>query len=325
MAAHGRRGRGGSGTAGLVIAVAFFLVAVAAVLVASGVVRLPDDKAGEADTVPAQTAERALTAKAPDEYSWDELAQISALVAAAPDDASGLGVAREYGLVDESGAPVAADIQVPLADGTLAHAQLVGVRHDAREDGGVAGLTFMLSVVSDQPMCPSDTTEGGWESSSLRAWAASEGMALLPAELSSRLVAVGKATNNAGVAEDASAVTQTTDELWCFSAVEVCGAVSWFADEYGPTMAAYDDVVNAEGSQYAYFAARGITGASDPSGALALTYRGQAWPWWYRTPYPYVFMGDGDSGSFFQVTSTGFPSSVGLASQPSGVVLGFCL
>ena len=61
------------------------------------------------------------------------------------------------------------------------------------------------------------------------------------------------------------------------------------------------------------------------SGTLALTYRGQAWPWWYRTPYPYVFMGRGDSGSFFQVTATGFPSSVGLASSASGVVLGFCL
>lgn len=325
MAAHGRQGRGGSGVAGLLLAVAFFLAAVAVVLVASGVVCLPGQQADGEDAVPDGAGEPVLAVKAPDQYSWDELSQVSALVAAAPDDASGLDVAREYGLVDEAGAPVAADIQVVLADGTLAHAQLVGVRHDVREDSGVAGLTFMLSVVSDQPMCPSDSTGGGWESSSLRAWAASEGRSLLPAELSSRLVGVSKATNNVGVTEDASSVTQTTDELWCFSASEVCGTVTWFADEYGPTMAAYDDVVNAEGAQYAYFAARGVTGATDPSGSLTLTYRGQAWPWWYRTPYPYVFMGDGDSGSFFQVTSTGFPSSVGLASQPSGVVLGFCL
>ena len=84
-------------------------------------------------------------------------------------------------------------------------------------------------------------------------------------------------------------------------------------------------ILDAEGSQYAYFASRGVTGSTGLSGALALTYRGQAWPWWYRTPYPYVFMGHGDSGSFFQVTATGFPSSVGLASSASGVVLGFCL
>ena len=153
----------------------------------------------------------------------------------------------------------------------------------------------------------------------------SVGKALLPAELSSRLVAVGKATNNVGVTEDAAAVTVTIDELWCFSAVEACGPVTWFADEYGPTMSSYDALVDAEGSQYAYFASRGVTGSTGLSGALALTYRGQAWPWWYRTPYPYVFMGHGDSGSFFQVTATGFPSSVGLASSASGVVLGFCL
>ena len=183
----------------------------------------------------------------------------------------------------------------------------------------------MLSVVADQPMCATDSTEGGWEKSGLRSWAASVGKALLPAELSSRLVAVGKATNNVGVTEDAAAVTVTTDELWCFSAVEACGPVTWFADEYGPTMSSYDALVDAEGSQYAYFASRGVTGSTGLSGALALTYRGQAWPWWYRTPYPYVFMGHGDSGSFFQVTATGFPSSVGLASSASGVVLGFCL
>ena len=301
MAAHGRRGQKGAGTLGLVLAIVFFAAAVCAVLVASGVVSLPGSVSSSQE--PAAPASPALEVKAAGDYSWEELSQVSALVSAAPDDASGLAIAREYGLVDQDGVPVSADIEVPLSDGTLAHAQLVGVRHDVRADGTPAGLTYMLSVVADQPMCATDSTEGGWEKSALRSWAASEGKALLPAELSSRLVAVGKATNNVGVTEDAAAVTVTTDELWCFSAVEACGPVTWFADEYGPTMSSYDALVDV----------------------LALTYRGQAWPWWYRTPYPYVFMGRGDSGSFFQVTATGFPSSVGLASSASGVVLGFCL
>lgn len=323
MAAHGRRGQKGAGTLGLVLAIVFFAAAVCAVLVASGVVSLPGSVSSSQE--PAAPASPALEVKAAGDYSWEELSQVSALVSAAPDDASGLAIAREYGLVDQDGVPVSADIEVPLSDGTLAHAQLVGVRHDVRADGVPAGLTYMLSVVADQPMCATDSTEGGWEKSALRSWAASEGKALLPAELSSRLVAVGKATNNVGVTEDAAAVTVTTDELWCFSAVEVCGPVTWFADEYGPTMSSYDALVDAEGSQYAYFASRGVTGSTGLSATLALTYRGQAWPWWYRTPYPYVFMGRGDSGSFFQVTATGFPSSVGLASGASGVVLGFCL
>lgn len=323
MAARGRHGQKGTGTLGLVLAIVFFAAAVCAVLVASGVVSLPGSVSSSQE--PAAPASPALEVKAAGDYSWEELSQVSALVSAAPDDASGLAIAREYGLVDQDGVPVSADIEVPLSDGTLAHAQLVGVRHDVRADGTPAGLTYMLSVVADQPMCATDSTEGGWEKSALRSWAASEGKALLPAELSSRLVAVGKATNNVGVTEDAAAVTVTTDELWCFSAVEACGPVTWFADEYGPTMSSYDALVDAEGSQYAYFASRGVTGSTGLSGTLALTYRGQAWPWWYRTPYPYVFMGRGDSGSFFQVTAAGFPSSVGLASSASGVVLGFCL
>ena len=323
MAAHGRRGQKGTGALGLLLAIGFFAAAVCAVLVASGVVSLPGSVSSSQE--PAAPASPAPEVKAAGDYSWEELSQVSALVSAAPDDASGLAIAREYGLVDQDGVPVSADIEVPLSDGTLAHAQLVGVRHDVRADGTPAGLTYMLSVVADQPMCATDSTEGGWEKSALRFWAASEGKALLPAELSSRLVAVGKATNNVGVTEDAAAVTVTTDELWCFSAVEACGPVTWFADEYGPTMSSYDALVDAEGSQYAYFASRGVTGSTGLSGTLALTYRGQAWPWWYRTPYPYVFMGRGDSGSFFQVTATGFPSSVGLASNASGVVLGFCL
>lgn len=323
MAARGRHGQKGTGALGLLLAIVFFAAAFCAVLVASGVVSLPGSVSSSQE--PDAPASPALEVKAAGDYSWEELSQVSALVSAAPDDASSLAIAREYGLVDQDGVPVSADIEVPLSDGTLAHAQLVGVRHDVRANGVPAGLTYMLSVVADQPMCATNSTEGGWEKSVLRSWAASEGKALLPAELSSRLVAVGKATNNVGVTEDAAAVTVTTDELWCFSAVEVCGPVTWFADEYGPTMSSYDSLVDAEGSQYAYFASRGVTGSTGLSGTLALTYRGQAWPWWYRTPYPYVFMGRGDSGSFFQVTATGFPSSVGLASSSSGVVLGFCL
>ena len=292
MAVRGRHGQKGTGTLGLLLAIVFFAAAVCAVLVASGVMSLPGSASSSQE--PAVPASPALEVKAANDYSWEELSRVSALVSAAPDDASGLAIALEYGLVDQDGVPVSADIEVPLSDGTLAHAQLVGVRHDVRADGTPAGLTYMLSVVADQPMCATDSTEGGWEKSGLRSWAASVGKALLPAELSSRLVAVGKATNNVGVTEEAAAVTVTTDELWCFSAVEACGPVTWFADEYGPTMSSYDALLDAEGSQYAYFASRGVTGSTGLSGALALTYRGQAWPWWYRTPYPYVFMGHGD-------------------------------
>ena len=318
MAAHGRRGQKGTGALGLVLAIVFFAAAVCAVLVTSGVASLPGSVSSSQE--PAAPASPALEVKAAGDYSWEELSQVSALVSAAPDDASGLAIAREYGLIDQDGVPVSADIEV-LSTAVVVHA-LVGVRHDVRADGTPAGLTYMLSVVADQPMCATDSTEGGWEKSALRLLGGLRGQALLPASFRGWLPLC---VTNVGVTEDAAAVTVTTDELWCFSAVEACGPVTWFADEYGPTMSSYDVLVDAEGSQYAYFASRGVTGSTGLSATLALTYRGQAWPWWYRTPYPYVFMGRGDSGSFFQVTATGFPSSVGLASSASGVVLGFCL
>ncbi len=324
MAGHMREGDGASHGSGLLLAaVAFLAVALAALWLAVGHAS-SGQAVGSSDTGSSQGA-HGLEPKAASDYDWSELSQVSALVADAASDEDGIAVARSYGLVDDDGVPVEAPIDVALSDGTLARAQLVGVRHDTRPDGTACGLTYMLSVVADEPMERADTTEGGWESSELRAWASSDGKALLPAELASRLVAVAKSTNNVGVTDDAAAVTQTVDELWAFSASEVCGAVSWFRDEYGPTMASYDDLIGLEGEQYPYFRAAGVTGGSDPSGALALTYRGASWAWWYRTPYPYVFMGRGDSGSFFQVTASGFPSSVGLASSSSGVVLGFCI
>lgn len=327
MAGHMRERRSSSGGAGLALAVVFFLLAAGVVaLVATGTLQsLVGATTDGSDAGVGQPAEASLQVKAPSEYDWGELAEISAQVAAASTDEEGLAIARAFGLVREDGVPVRAPIDVPLSDGTLAVAQLIGVRQDACADGGVAGLTYMLSVVEDQPMEAADTTVGGWEKSALRSWAATEGRALLPAELSSRLVSVSKVTNNVGIAEDASALTETDDELWCLSVSEVCGEVAWFEGEYGPTMVAYDRLLAGEGGQYAWFAAAGVTGESDPGHALALTYRGAQWNWWYRTPYPYVFMGEGDSGAFFQVTSTGFPSSVGTAASSAGVVLGFCI
>ena len=133
--------------------------------------------------------------------------------------------------------------------------------------------------------------------------------------------------------DEAGALTVTSDSLWLFSASEVCGEPGWFVSEYGEDPNAYtgyvdfksyDELLAGEGSQYEYFATRGVTGSSDPNGTLRLTYRGADTPWWYRTSYPYSFTGE-DASYFFQVMSSGYPSTTGLASQDSGVVIGICL
>ena len=122
---------------------------------------------------------------------------------------------------------------------------------------------------------------------------------------------------------------QTADALWAFSAVEVCGNITWFEDEFATEIsytAGLDAVLNAEGTQYAYFSAAGVTGETGgQSGALALMYRGSSRPWWYRSAYPLNYADTSSSAYFFRASETGFPSSVGQANTASGVVAGFCL
>ena len=262
------------------------------------------------------------------QYSWDELAEVARLIAAAPTDEEGRAIAAEYGVsVGDARA-------LPLDDGSQATLTVAGIRADERSDGsGTAGLTLMTSPISVQPMNQTDTNEGGWEASSLRAWLASEGLELLPDELAASVTSVTKRTNNVGVTSDAASVTETADALWLFSASEVCGPITWFTDEYGTEPNAYtgyadfvpyDALLSAEGEQYELFAAAGVSPTSDPSGALELEYAGGPVAWWYRTAYPYSFTGT-DASYFFQVMSSGYPSTTAPASATAGVVAGLCL
>lgn len=262
------------------------------------------------------------------EYSWDELAQVADLIAQAPSDEEGRSVAEAWHIHVGDSRPL------PLSDGVQAQLIVVGIRHDQRADGsGVAGLTLMTSPVALRPMNDEDTNEGGWEKSELRSWLATDGLALLPEDLSGNLVEVTKLTNNSGVTKETSDVTETSDTLWLFSLTEVCGPVDLFATEYGDEVRArtyyedytvYDDVLSAEGTQYEYFADAGITDLADASGTLALGYSGSDVSWWYRSPYPYTF-GYDDEYFFYQVMPSGYPSTLGYASQEAGVVLGLCL
>ena len=260
------------------------------------------------------------------DYSWSELAQVADLVAAAGSDEEAAAIAEEWGV------SVGSTRSVTLDDGTRATLTVVGLCADELADGsGVAGLTLMLSQISTQAMNSEDTAVGGWESSELRNWLASEGLALLPDELEAEVATVTKTTNNTGKASSADAVSTTEDTLWLFSVSEVCGEVTWFVDEFGEPLSSngwtdfstYDELLSAEGEQYEYFADAGVTGESGGSGVLALT-DATTTPWWYRTPYPYSFDG-WDSGCFYQVMGSGYPSSVGLASSEAGVVVGLCL
>ena len=340
---HIRRDNMGTGRGLLIVACVFVVLAMGVLAlamtgrlrpvvqsVAPGLAGVPAQQAGQ--ETEGQGAETAQTLEPKDftDYSWDELSQISTKIAAAATDDDGLAIAQEYKLADAAGAPVNETREVVLDDNTLAYARIVGFRHDQRADGsGVAGMTLMVSMLSEQPMETSNTSQGGWESSSLRAWLAGDGMALLPDDLASHIVSVSKASNNVGVTSDLASVTQTADGLWAFSAVEVCGNITWFEDEFATEIsytAGLDTVLNAEGAQYPYFSAAGVTEETGgQSGALALTYRGSSRPWWYRSAYPLNYADTSSSSYFFRASETGFPSSVGQANATAGVVAGLCI
>lgn len=340
---HIRRDNMGTGRGLLTVACVFVVLAMGVLAlamtgrlrplmesVAPGLAGVPAQQAGQ--ETEGQGAETAQTLEPKDftDYSWDELSQISTKIAAAATDDDGLAIAQEYKLADAAGAPVNETREVVLDDNTLAYARIVGFRHDQRADGsGVAGMTLMVSMLSEQPMETSNTSQGGWESSSLRAWLAGDGMALLPDDLASHIVSVSKASNNVGVTSDLASVTQTADGLWAFSAVEVCGNITWFEDEFATEIsytAGLDTVLNAEGAQYPYFSAAGVTEETGgQSGALALTYRGSSRPWWYRSAYPLNYADTSSSSYFFRASETGFPSSVGQANATAGVVAGLCI
>lgn len=272
--------------------------------------------------------EEELVPKAFDEYAWGELSEVAAMISSAPSDEEGRAIAEKYGVSVGSVRPLALD------DGRTCSLTVVGIRADERADGsGVSGLTLMASPISVRAMNEEETNAGGWESSDLRSWLAAEGMGLLPDELAEAIVPVRKLTNNVGVTSDAASVTETDDSLWLFSASEVCGTVTWFTDEYGVEpnahtgyvdFAPYDALLNLEGEQYEYFSAAGVSASSDPQGALRLTYGGSETSWWYRTAYPFTYVG-GDECYFYQVMASGYPSTTGLATSASGVTVGFCL
>jgi len=285
----------------------------------------PDGEGSQGDTVATSEDKTELTAYAG--LTWTELQSISQKIAAAPSDAEGISIAAEYGLCDSSGAIVSNATELVLSDNTLAYVQLVGIRQDRRADGsGVAGLTFMAYMISEQPMGATPSCAGGWSASALRSWLESESArSLLPDEMASVIVPVTKLTNNVGLTSSVSSVTTTDDSLWAFSAHEVCGDVSWFSHDYGSWYSDYDDVLNAEGGQYQYFSQQGVTSTSDATGVLALTYRGSSRPWWYRSPYPYSVDGNDAIGYFYQANESGYPSSLGQSDSTAGVVVGFCV
>ena len=250
-----------------------------------------------------------------DDYSWEELSEISEEIAKAPNEGAAIEVAKKYKLTTEDGRLDGTQAKsVTLSDGTQTTVQIAGFWHDDKADGGKAGITFIFGdCISKREMNPSDTNAGGWEKSRMRSYLDSEGLDLLPDDLRQKIVSVKKLTNNVGgETKSTSSVTPTSDRLWLFSQTELSGTIR-LNSNYA-YHAAYEDVLNAQGSQYKLFRDTNVRqGCNDilvkklsaPSG------------WWERSPIW------AHSDGFGYVDWQGDPDNSGYGSY--GVVPGFCI
>ena len=221
------------------------------------------------------------------DYSWGELAAISAKVGACENETDAVRIAASYGLCSDEGRINAGNVKkLTLANGQPIRIQLAGVWHDERTDGGKAGLTFAFAdAAGERAMNHAFESEdgahadsvGGWQASDMRTWLNGDFLNDLPADLRSRIVSVQKRTANrvgaqdeldeagrlAGAADDW--VSETSDKLWLFSVAELCGSVPARAElGIDSTMT---PVYRAEGSQYRLFADAGVA-AFEPNKEL---------------------------------------------------------
>ena len=253
------------------------------------------------------------------DYSWAELAAIAKEISSMPDLNSALKVAENYNLCSAGGSLVEEPSKLlVLSDGSQLEVRIAGFYHDDLESSpNKAGITFMFcNGLSAQPMNDETTNDAGWEGSKLRSWLNKDGLRMLPEELQDVMQPVKKLTNNKGQTEDAAEVTETSDVLWLFSSVELCGPIQgWYGD-------AADQILSTEGSQYKLFGDAGLNASTTAKAAdvvLVTDYDGQPCFWWQRSADPVT------STSFNAVNEEGLAFNDYVANEPLAVIAGFCL
>lgn len=243
------------------------------------------------------------------DYSWEELSEISALISAASSDAEGIAVAKKYNLCTSAGTLDGTQVKtLQLSDGNAIGMRIVGLRQDARADGaGKAGITMMAdSTVGAQAM--NDGDDADWSATSLRTWLNGEFLSLLPTEVSGKIVEVTKTTTRA---TDMSAQETTADKVWVISYSELVGDIDSGSSRFGSYL--------SEGAQYQMFADFGCIWSENSehykvSGGLAR--------WWTRSPDPLsssnVIAPDNETGA------PGYARNHAV-SDAVGVVPAFCI
>lgn len=246
------------------------------------------------------------------DYSWEEIAQISKLISKKGDQNGVIGIAKKYHLCTADGKLDGTQTKdVTLSDGTQTKVMIMGFNHDDKSDGsGKAGITFIFAddVAKKnmferadldnlfQEIQDDGSANISWENASLRSWLSDSFSSELPSDLREQIVSVDKADAvmpwvsytidsyygggiGAELNDDPDLMTTSTtittsDKLWVPSFVEVAPLSDYLMNGWTYLL--------QEGSQYQLFDDTGVT-ADTPNSILG-TYDSQdGGGWWLRS------------------------------------------
>lgn len=220
-----------------------------------------------------------------DDYTWDQLQEISLEIKAAKSGAEARKIAKRYHLLDDDGhIPYPSTKRVTLTNGLEVGAQLVGILHDDLADtNGKAGLSFIFDAGIAERDASEHPLNGGWKDCELRTWLDEDGIKLLPKELQSVISPVKKISNNVGAANSASCLSELPATLWLPAMVELCGTQppESFAEDYHYLA----DIYNGEGKEYQLFRELKVSPYSTNE-TMVRQWKDKDTCWWERTVSP---------------------------------------
>lgn len=243
------------------------------------------------------------------DYSWEEIAQISKLISKKGDQNGAIEIAKKYHLCTADGKLDGTQTKdVTLSDGTQTKVMIMGFNHDDKSDGsGKAGITFIFAddiakknmfERADldnlfQKIQDDGSASISWENASLRSWLSDSFSNELPSDLREQIVSVDKADAvmpwvsftidsyygggiGAELNDDPDLMTTTTtsDKLWVPSFVELAPLSDYLMSNWTYLL--------QEGSQYQLFNDAGVT-ADTPNRILGTYDSPDGGGWWLRS------------------------------------------
>lgn len=220
-----------------------------------------------------------------DDYTWDQLQEISLKIKAARSNAEARKIAKRYHLLHDDGhIPHPCTKRVTLTNGLEVGAQLVGIRHDELLDGtGKAGLTFMFDAGIAERDAAAEPSSAGWADCELREWLDGDGLKLLPNELRAYIKDVKKISNNVGAARSTSCLSELPATLWLPAMVELCGNQP--PESFTEDFHYLADIYNGEGKEYQLFRELKVSPYTTNE-MLVRQWKGKDACWWERTASP---------------------------------------